>query len=265
MIKNFKYWSCLALSIFILPSCSNTASLSGRTDLARNISISSGFHEKQIKTKQFTLTSYQRIDNSGLKAARIYIEGDGQAWLSRTTPSLNPTPTDPIALRLAAKDPAPNIIYLARPCQYSAQTDKTPCDQKYWMSSRFAAEVINTYQSALYQLSKSYNLQSFELVGYSGGAAIAAILAGTRKDITSLRTVAGNLDHRAHSRHHNVSMLNGSLNPPDYAQNLSRIPQYHFIGKNDDIVPPSIYQSYAESFSNTLCLNNKILPKQNHF
>ena len=49
----------------------------------------------------------------------IYIEGDGRAWLNKNRPSLDPTPKNSLALKLAEIDPAPNVIYLARPCQYS--------------------------------------------------------------------------------------------------------------------------------------------------
>ena len=37
-------------------------------------------------------------------------------------------------------------------------------------------------------------------VGYSGGAAVAALVAGRRSDIVSLRTLSGYLDHVALNR-----------------------------------------------------------------
>ena len=48
----------------------------------------------------------------------VYIEGDGYAWATTTDPSDDPTPINPLALRLAAVDDAPNVLYLARPCQF---------------------------------------------------------------------------------------------------------------------------------------------------
>jgi hypothetical protein len=37
-----------------------------------------------------------------VNSLRVYIEGDGFAWKSRTQPSGNPTPHNPVALKLAA-------------------------------------------------------------------------------------------------------------------------------------------------------------------
>jgi hypothetical protein len=45
-----------------------------------------------------------------------YQSGDGLAWLSSDVPSSDPTPLDPLALRLALAKPARNAAYLARPC-----------------------------------------------------------------------------------------------------------------------------------------------------
>lgn len=44
---------------------------------------------------------------------RIYIEGDGFAWINPYTPSADPTPSETTALNLAQKDPFANVIYLA--------------------------------------------------------------------------------------------------------------------------------------------------------
>lgn len=47
---------------------------------------------------------------------------------------------------------------------------------------------------ALNHFVKQYPGVKHELIGYSGGGNIAAILAERRADVRSLRTVAGNLD-----------------------------------------------------------------------
>jgi len=39
------------------------------------------------------------------------------AWLAVPRPSQDPTPVDPLALRLALVQPTGNAAYLARPCQ----------------------------------------------------------------------------------------------------------------------------------------------------
>lgn len=252
---------CIAL---ILGACSNSASISSRKNLATDITHDTALKPEIINAAPFALTSYKRINAPSSQTANIYIEGDGLAWLSRSTPSSNPTPSDPIALRLASVDPSQNVIYLARPCQYSGRVDGKPCEQKYWMSSRYAPEVLNSYNTALNSIKNQYGFTSFNLIGFSGGGTIAALLAGQRNDITSLRTIAGNLDHIAHSKHHDVSILSSSLNPPDYAATLRNIPQHHFIGENDKIVPEAIYQSYANKIGNSSCLNVSLIPNTTH-
>lgn len=242
--------------------CANI-SLEGRHDLARDIAASAQMQPKTLAASPFALTSFVKI-TAPSRPAHVYIEGDGLAWLSRTEPSLNPTPTDPIALRLAAHDNAPNVIYLARPCQYSGTTNDARCDMKYWMGSRYAPEVLRSYNTALDQLKTTHNLSGFELIGFSGGGTMAAILAGQRNDVESLRSVAGNLDHHEHSRVHDVSMLGNSLNPPQYADKLARVPQYHFIGGDDNIVPKSIYDSYASALPAQNCTSYKIVRDIGH-
>lgn len=251
------------VAVLALSSC-KSATLGGRSNLADNVAQNRQFIRKEIDANPFRITTFQKMSPFAAPTTRVYIEGDGQAWLSRTQPSLNPTPTDPFALKLASQDSAPNIIYMARPCQYSGRIDGELCASQYWRSARYAPEVINSYNAALNQIKTQYNVQNFELVGYSGGGTLAALLAAHRSDVKSLRTIAGNLDHREHSRVHNVSPLSASLNPPDYAARLSKIPQVHFIGNNDDVVPPSVYQSYARAFSNQSCLQYKIFGGKDH-
>jgi poly(3-hydroxybutyrate) depolymerase len=87
--------------------------------------------------------------------------------------------------------------------------------------------------------------QAVHLVGYSGGAAIAVLLAARRQDVASVRTVAGNLDSEAVNRMHRVSAMPESLNPIDVAPALARIPQIHFISQSDIVVPASIAARFA--------------------
>ena len=62
-----------------------------------------------------------------------------------------------------------------------------------------------------------------ELVGYSGGGAIAVLVAARRSDVVGIRTVAGNLDTRAFCKYQHVSALDGSMNPLAIAESFVRI------------------------------------------
>lgn len=164
------------------------------------------------------------------------------AWISGETPSPDPTPTDPLALKLALAQPDGQAVYLARPCQF---TGAETCPQKYWTEARFASEVVSAMNLALDQLKTRFSAKEIQLVGYSGGGGIAALLAARRNDVSRLITVAGNLDHTAWTRLHRISPMTGSLNPADEAYRLRHIPQVHLVGGKDRNIPAEIARSFT--------------------
>lgn len=227
--------------------------LSSRPELAADIAVQADMRHETLDAPPFTLTAYARIGATG-RPATIYIEGDGQAWLDRTTPSMDPTPTDPVALRLAAADPAANVIWLARPCQYTKMAGNTSaCPNIYWTGSRLAPEVIASLNAAIDGLKKEYGLTELNLVGFSGGGGASVLIAARRHDIASLRTVAGNVNHALFSQIHNVSPMTGSLDPYNVAFALRDIPQIHFTGTEDRIVPSTLAQSLLNAENASPC------------
>lgn len=185
----------------------------------------------------------------------VYIEGDGYAWLNRYTPSPDPTPVNPVALRLAAIDSSANVIYLARPGQYLHGA----VAQRYWLSDRFADDVIEAYVGLVKEFASSLDATTVELVGYSGGGAIAALVAARLKRelptrLVHLRTVGGNLDIEAWARLRRISPLEGSRNPADEAATLQDVPQIHVTGKRDTQVPPGVLHAYVLRLGSSRCL-----------
>ncbi|TAL32391.1 MAG: alpha/beta hydrolase [Alphaproteobacteria bacterium] len=253
-----RFIACLAF-ILALAGCGST--IASRTHLAAGIAAGQLPVHDLMPAGNFSLASYARFTKDG-EAVRVYIEGDGLAWLGSREPSRNPTPTNPVALRLAARDSAPNVVWLARPCQYEGFSATCPAD--YWTSMRFAPEVVFAYMEALDTLKQKHAVTGFELVGFSGGGAIATLLAARRGDILSLRTVAGNLDIAAFNGLHGVSPMPLSLNPRDVGAKIQHIPQLHFTGGNDDIVPQSIYDSFALASPNTPCLHHAVVKDAAH-
>ncbi|MBU1868974.1 MAG: alpha/beta hydrolase [Candidatus Omnitrophica bacterium] len=235
------------LALFIFFSASGCAAINQSSDRgypAEKIASSYGFEKFYIHAGQFRLAAFGRFGKPA-ESVTIYIEGDGHAWQTRSLVSLDPTPLDPLVLLLAVKDDSSNVVYLARPGQYPVSL-KPDCGNEYWAAKRFAPEVIDSMNQAVSQIKQSSGAEKIELIGYSGGAAIAVLIAAQRQDVSSLRTIAGNLDHEAISRFHRVDLLAGSLNPIDYASNISNIPQRHFAAENDKIVPLVILQSFVE-------------------
>jgi hypothetical protein len=196
----------------------------------------------EIQTDQFRLMAYTRIEQAGAPLV-VYIEGDGYAWINRSTPSLDPTPRKAMALKLALMDTSPNLVYLARPCQY-VKNDQQCGNNRYWTGHRFSPVVIESMNNALDKLKISANAHGIHLVGYSGGGAVAVLLSARRTDVLSLRTIAGNLDTKALNHWHDVSPMPESLNPIDVAQKIKDLPQQHWVGEKDKIVPPFIAASF---------------------
>ncbi len=192
----------------------------------------------------------------------VYIEGDGLAWISKNRPSTNPTPMNPVGLKLALEHPSNNVAYLARPCQYVA--NDVHCRQSYWTSLRFAPEVLEASQQALNKLKQQFGAKRLVLVGYSGGGAIAALLAAKRDDVAKLITVAGNLDHQSWTNLHKISPLKGSLNPADYIKALSTVEQIHFVGQQDEIIPSSLTLGFVARFPISTKVKVIIIPNQSH-
>jgi dienelactone hydrolase len=177
----------------------------------------------------------------------IYIEGDGLAWTTPTLASSDPTPRDPLGLRLALAHPGGAAAYLARPCQY-VDAEAIHCSRRYWTNARFASEVVTASDRAIDILKARFKATHLTLVGYSGGGAVATLLAALRRDVDILVTVAGNLDHQAWTDYQRISPLDGSLNPADKIAGLRGIKQWHFVGGKDDNLPPELAKGFARRF-----------------
>ena len=241
----------LSLSLAAVQS-SAMPSIMERSYGAQKRACQAGFNKEYVKAGIFTLATYQRFASAqkrdsqpGPENIRIYIEGDGRAWETKSRLSDDPTPSNPVALELATVDQSDAVAYIARPGQFP-DPDSAVCDPTYWSSRRFAPEVVEAFDKAIDILKKKSGAVYVELVGYSGGAALAVLVAARRSDVTSLRTIVGNLDPKALCAYHNVSQLDGSLDPIDAAQKVSRIPQHHFVGSMDKTVPSSIAESFVK-------------------
>ncbi|CAK0759396.1 Alpha/beta hydrolase [Azospirillaceae bacterium] len=229
----------------------------GRLEAANTAASTAGFQRLTFSTEQFQLTGWLRksaLTTTSPSVLAVYIEGDGFAWVSKTQLSRDPTPKNPTALRLAMQEPNQNhVLYLGRPCQYSMVEAPDSCDSRYWSSHRFAPEVVKATLSAIEQTRARVDATQIILIGYSGGGAIATLAAAQQPGVVALITVAGVLDHAKWTQHHHVSPLTGSLNPISVSEKLLHVPQTHFVGENDDIVPSTIAHSF---------LNQRFSPSQ---
>ena len=217
-----------------------------RAATADHIGRAAGLSLRLIDAGAFRLLSYQRIGPG--QDLVVYIEGDGLAWINRAQLSEDPTPTDPVALRLAAEDNAATVLYLARPCQFATLTETRGCDAKYWSAARYGSDVVDAINRAISEVAAGAGKSRLELVGYSGGGVIATLLAARRDDVVRVISVAANLDVAFWTDYHKASPLFQSLNPADFADRLARTPQVIFVGGRDDIVPAAVVEHYAQEF-----------------
>ena len=236
-------WGIFATSALFINACSSLPPVTERMHSANQLAQSAGFEKSTITTNTYDLVSYQRIFKKVNETLVIYIEGDGSAWKSGSLPSDNPTPTNPVALSLAIQDTRPAVAYLARPCQFTALPSKG-CSEAIWTNARFNKDVIDSNNQAIEILKKQYQAKELILIGYSGGGAVASLVAAQRKDVKALITVAGNLDTSAWVKLFGLDPLTDSLNPADKVKELSSIKQTHFIGGVDQVIPLSVTQSY---------------------
>lgn len=173
----------------------------------------------------------------------VYIEGDGQPFLAPTMVALDPTPHDPLMLRLMALDPAPSV-YLGRPCYFGLNHDPG-CNPAYWTVRRFAPEVVDSLAAALRSEVDRSKARSVELFGHSGGGTLAVLLAHRVPAVTRVVTIGANLDTAAWCSLHHYTPLLGSLNPVDLGPTAQSIQLLHLVGSDDTNTPPQLVESAA--------------------
>ncbi len=266
----------LLLVTLALSACTSIPPQAQRLAAADALVAQQGWQRVSLSTGLGPLMAYlpQRSASAGgaagatqAHAVTIYIEGDGLAWLNAETPSDDPTPINPLALRLALAQPGGQAAYLARPCQFLMQASQQMpfcARQQAWTSHRFAAEVIAASHQALDQIKVRLGADRITLVGYSGGGAVAALLAAERHDVLRLITVAGNLDHAAWTALHRISPLSGSLNPADRTDQLEGLPQVHWVGAQDDNLPESVARGFVQRFRTSPRPEVRVVPQVTH-
>jgi len=181
----------------------------------------------------------------------VYIEGDGNAFNAHGLPTNNPTPKSAFMRKLAAKDMSANVVYLARPCQF---TQGNACTEKYWTTARFASNVVEAEYQAI---KETIGNNPVILIGYSGGAQIAGLIASTKNlDVKEVITIAGNLDHKAWTSYHHLPPLSESMSLTDYADKFALVPQTHYVGEKDKVIPPIITEEFVADKSSVHIVPN---------
>lgn len=244
------------IALLLLTSCSGHDSRQKSADM---VAAHYGFLSHMVKAGSFWLQTYQKVSDPTLPYV-VYIEGDGFAFKNKWQISDDPTPKRPMLLDLAATDHRANIIYIARPCQYGAITADHQCNNAYWTTKRMSEEVVTSINGAIKGISHG---KPVDLIGYSGGGGIAVLIAARNPQIRSIITIAGNLDHVRFNQYHKVRPMIGSLNPIDVVMKVRNIPQVHYSGGEDTIVPSFITDNFVQA-AHSSCVKQEIIPKISH-
>lgn len=248
LISNIIKYQTLFLAGFIFLGCSTTASPKERFVKMQQMAAQKEWIPLTIKTDTYNLKAFIPTKTSYSEEITIFIEGDGFAWLNKNQPSSNPTPKNAVALKVALSLNNQHSAYLSRPCQNVFDDEFLHCTEDVWTTNHFSDTTIISINQGIDQIKKSFGASRINLVGYSGGGVIALLASLKRNDIQQIITIASNIDTKAWTALHNLSPLN-SQNPADYASQLIKTPQIHYLGSNDEIVPPKISEEYFKHFA----------------
>lgn len=241
---------CLALFWALLVGCAPATTAELWADLSAK-EAENGFQPMAVPAPPFTLSALLRAPKDGAADYLVvYIEGDGRILTQSGALRLDPTPAHPIVPELAAMDPAPAVLYLARIGQYQPQNTGTAY-ATYWSEKRLAPEAMRAVNEVISTIKARTGAKRLYLIGYSGGGGMACLVAARRNgaggehDVAGLITVAGLLDHVWWTATNHYPPLTGSLNPADFAPTLADLPQIHFYGENDTLISPEMSARFA--------------------
>jgi len=223
------------------------------------VATSLGFDRAIVPGGGFNHVTYRnRIPvDSGM--IHVYLEGDGSPWRHEREVAVDPGPRNPVMLQLMALDSKASI-YLGRPC-YHGLYMQPPCHPYLWTHGRYSPRVVNAMAQALERVMQNNAAEQLVLIGYSGGGAIAMLLAERVPNVVSVVTLAGNLDPDAWAEHRNYSRLQGSLNPANRTPLPSGIYQLHIAAENDVVVPPEMIETAIKHQINA---GFRVLPDADH-
>jgi hypothetical protein len=221
----------LAIALVVLAGCRTPAArFQDRADAL-------GFQRTVVAGVGFEHVVYWRAGAAAAGSVHLYIDGDGLPWAGRS-PAADPTPLNPLVLELMALDPAP-AAYLGRPC-YHGQAGAPGCGERFWTEARYSEPVVASMAAAARRFLGARGGKEIRWFGYSGGGALAMLLAARVEETASVVTVAANLDIALWTRLRGFGPLASSLNPAAGPGLPARVRQRHYAGEKDEIVPPLV-------------------------
>jgi hypothetical protein len=204
-----------------------------------------GFSKEIVSGAAYRHVVYRNAVHDAGATLHVYIEGDGTPFLNRTVIADDPTPHDPLMLRLMAEDAAPSV-YLGRPCYFGLHADPG-CGPEAWTSRRFAPEILDSMGSVLRSERLRSGASRVALFGHSGGGALAVLLAAREPSVVRVVTVGATLDVAAWCELHGYSPLTGSLDPARLPLERKDVEVLHWVGQKDTNTPPAFIAAAARA------------------
>ncbi len=203
-----------------------------------------------IKTDNYEIATWQKIENPTNNHIHIYIEGDGYAFNAYGQPTSNPTPHGTFMRDLATHDNFDNVVYVARPCQFIMSD---ACSENDWTTGRFSQRIIDAQSRAIKQIAKN---KKITLIGYSGGALVSGLIIEQHPELNIEKwiTIAGVLNHEKWTTYFGDAPLTESVN----LEQLPNVNQLHFVGGKDSVVPYELAKTWANE------KDIKIIPNAEH-
>lgn len=202
--------------------------------------LGANFSEHIIQGARFHHKIYR--NNHALQGGtlHVFIEGDASVKQALRSSPPDPTPRQLLMLRLMKQDKA-GAILLGRPCYHGMFTEDN-CEIRHLGPERYSAESVASMTSALQSEMRHSGARQVIFFGYSGGGALAILMAAQYPGTAAIVTLAGNLDNTALTAYHKSPPLAGSLDPADLPALPRAVIQLHFFGDRDGNVPVSLAQ-----------------------